>query len=130
MFYEPAPATGAVAAIQVGVQQFFTRPPVSLLSRLLGGGGRPRPSHASESYKDFTNTADSAGDGPRWRISARIEKEIGGGVKTHTLICADTLEDEARRPQDRLTRGAAGAGFMSADTAAHVFDISVRACQG
>ncbi len=68
---------------------------MSLLSRLFGGGGGPaKPRHASETYKDFTITPDPARDGPRFRIQARIEKEIGGAVKTHTLIRADTFEDE------------------------------------
>lgn len=67
---------------------------MSLLSRLFGGGGPPKPRHPTETYKDFAVTPDPIRDGPRWRISARIEKEIGGALKSHTLIRADTLEDE------------------------------------
>jgi hypothetical protein len=68
---------------------------MSLLSRLFGGGGPAKPRHASETYKDFTITPDPARDGPRWRISARIEKEVGGATKTQRLIRADTFEDES-----------------------------------
>jgi hypothetical protein len=67
---------------------------MSLLSRLFGGGGPPKPRHASETYKDFTITPDPMRDGPRFRVRARIEKQVAGQTKTHVLIRADTLEDE------------------------------------
>jgi hypothetical protein len=68
---------------------------MSLLSRLFGGGGGPaKPRHASESYKDFTITPDPAREGARFRLRARIEKEIAGETKTHVMIRADTFEDE------------------------------------
>jgi hypothetical protein len=68
---------------------------MSLLSRLFGGGGGPaKPRHASETYKDFTITPDPAREGPRFRLRARIEKEIAGETKTHVMIRADTFEDE------------------------------------
>ena len=67
---------------------------MSLLSRLFGGGGSQKPRHASESYKDFTITPDPAREGPTFRIRAHIAKDIGGQTKTHTLIRADTLNDE------------------------------------
>lgn len=66
---------------------------MSLLSRLFGGGA-PKPGHSPETYKGFTITPDPAREGSRFRIGARIEKEIGGEVKSHTLIRADTLDDE------------------------------------
>ena len=66
---------------------------MSLLSRLFGGGA-PKPGRPPETYKDFAITPDPAREGPRFRIRARIQKEIGGEVKTHTLIRADTLDDE------------------------------------
>jgi hypothetical protein len=67
---------------------------MSLLSRLFGGGGAPKSRHTSETYKGFTITPDPARDGPRFRIRAQIVKEIGGETKSHTLIRADTLDDE------------------------------------
>jgi len=66
---------------------------MSLLSRLFGGGAA-RPGRPPETYEGFTITPDPIREGPRWRISARIEKEVGGEAKSHTLIRADTLEDE------------------------------------
>jgi hypothetical protein len=68
---------------------------MSLLSRLFGGGGgRAKPRHASETHKDFTITPDPAREGSRFRLRARIEKEIAGETKTHVMIRADTFEDE------------------------------------
>ena len=66
---------------------------MSLLSRLFGGGGKAQPELESETYKDFAITPDPIRDGSKWRISARIEKEVGGEMKSHTLIRADTLDD-------------------------------------
>jgi hypothetical protein len=69
---------------------------MSLLSRLFGGGGGGRDDAGAdlghEEYAGFVIHADPARDGPRWRIGARIEKEIDGTVKTHRMIRADTLE--------------------------------------
>jgi len=67
---------------------------MSLLSRLFGGGGPPKPRHASETYKDFTITPDPAREGSTFRIRAHVTKEIAGEAKSHTLIRADTLESE------------------------------------
>jgi hypothetical protein len=67
---------------------------MSLLSRLFGGGGPPKPRHAAETYKDFTITPDPMREGSRFRIRAHVTKEVGGAAKTHTLIRADTLESE------------------------------------
>lgn len=66
---------------------------MSLLSRLFGGGEKAKPELESEIYKDFAITPDPIRDGSKWRISARIEKEVGGEMKSHTLIRADTLDD-------------------------------------
>lgn len=68
---------------------------MSLLSRLFGGGGGPpKPRHASESYKDYTIAPDPMREGSRFRIRAHVTKEVGGETKSHTLIRADTLESE------------------------------------
>lgn len=63
-----------------------------LFSRLFGG----TPKAASETYKGFTITPTPIRDGENFRISARIEKEVDGEVRTHTLIRADTLDDPER----------------------------------
>jgi hypothetical protein len=63
---------------------------MSLFSRLFGGGGsasEPEP----EIYEDVTIHADPINEGGRYRLGARLEKEINGEVKTHMLIRADTF---------------------------------------
>jgi hypothetical protein len=60
----------------------------SFLSRLFGASAPP-PADAVP-YKDCRITPTPIKDGAVFRISARIEKEIGGVTKTHTLIRADT----------------------------------------
>ena len=68
---------------------------MSLLSRLFGGGGGPpKPRHASETYKEFAITPDPVREGTSFRIRAHIAKDVGGEARTHTLIRADTLGDE------------------------------------
>jgi hypothetical protein len=70
---------------------------MSLLSRLFGGGGSggpAKPRHAPETHKGFTITPDPLKEGPRYRVRAHVTKEIDGQTRTHTLIRADTLEDE------------------------------------
>jgi hypothetical protein len=67
---------------------------MSLLSRLFGGGGPPKPRHAVETYRDFTIAPDPMREGARFRIRAHVTKEVGGETKSHTLIRADTLESE------------------------------------
>ena len=71
---------------------------MSLFSRLFGFGGGAGsnggsgPALPGESYAGYTITPDPVQDGSRWRIGARIEKEIDGEVMTHRMIRADTLE--------------------------------------
>ena len=64
---------------------------MSLWSRLFGGGGGAA-TPPSETHEGFTIYPAPVNDGGRWRIGARIEKEIDGVVKTHQMIRADTLE--------------------------------------
>lgn len=66
---------------------------MSLLSRLFGGGAKQTPKAATETYEGFTITPEPAKDGARFRVGARIEKEVEGAMKTHVLIRADVLED-------------------------------------
>ena len=65
---------------------------MSLFSKLFGGG-TAGPATPPETYKGFAITPTPIREGPRYRISAKIEKEVGGEMKVHTLIRADTLED-------------------------------------
>jgi hypothetical protein len=65
---------------------------MSLLSRLFGGGGGSGPEPKATDYKGYAVTPSPIREGTRYRVSARIVKEVGGETKTHTLIRADTLE--------------------------------------
>ncbi len=67
---------------------------MSILSRLFGPRGDRSVPEAPEpvTHEGFRVYAEPAEESGRWRISARIEKEIGGALKTHRLIRADTLE--------------------------------------
>lgn len=66
---------------------------MSLLSRLFGDGAPKSQDSKREDYQGFAITPEPAREGARFRVGARIEKEIGGTLKSHTLIRADTLED-------------------------------------
>ena len=73
---------------------------MSLLSRLFGGGGDSGSDKTVEpiEHDGFLIFAEPAQEVGGYRISARIEKEVGGETKTHRMIRADTISDleEAR----------------------------------
>lgn len=62
---------------------------MSLLSRLFGGGAKPEPK--VEIYKDFRIFPEPQSGEGGYRVGARIEKEIAGEVKVHTLRRADVI---------------------------------------
>ncbi len=72
---------------------------MSLFSKLFGGSGNARAKKEPEPeiYKGFRIIPGPINEGGKYRIAARIEKDIDGEVKVHQLIRADTLEsaDEA-----------------------------------
>lgn len=71
---------------------------MSILSRLFGGGKTSEArAELSETYEGFRIAAAPQQHGDGYRVGARIEKEIGGEVKVHHLLRADTLRslDEA-----------------------------------
>lgn len=68
---------------------------MSLLSRLFS---KPAPKTPDPIlHKDCRIFPQPIKEGATYRISARVEKDFGGQVKTHTLIRADTCTslDEA-----------------------------------
>jgi hypothetical protein len=69
---------------------------MSLLSRLFGKSEPKAPEAIL--HKDYRIYPQPVKEGGVYRIAARIEKDIEGQTKTHTLIRADTRnsEDEAR----------------------------------
>lgn len=72
---------------------------MSLLRKLFGGGrgSAKSPAGPVESHNGFTIYAEPVKDGGTWRIGARIEKDIGGELKSHFMMRADALQshDEA-----------------------------------
>lgn len=75
---------------------------MSILSKLFGGG--QKPPEPPETHDGFTIHVEPVADGPRWRIAARIEKEIGGEVKVHQMIRADTLESREAAAEATLAK--------------------------
>jgi hypothetical protein len=67
--------------------------------RLFGKGTAEEPASApSEEHKGFRITPKPIRDGGQYRVAARIEKEVGGVLRVHDLVRADTLAspDEAK----------------------------------
>jgi hypothetical protein len=62
-------------------------------SRLFGGKPAEAPAGASssEEHKGFRITPKPIREGGQFRVAARIEKEVGGVVRTHELVRSDTL---------------------------------------
>lgn len=67
---------------------------MSLLKKLFGGSGNAPKSPEPVSHQGFLIFPMSQKDGATFRVSARIEKEIGGELKTHDMIRADTFQTE------------------------------------
>ncbi len=65
---------------------------MSFLKKLFGGAAdAPAKPEPSETYNGFKITPVPMKEGSEYRISCRVEKELGGEMKTHHLIRADTL---------------------------------------
>ena len=71
---------------------------MSILSRLFGGSSGSKTEAEPESFQDFAIYAEPERAEGSYRIAARIEKDIGGELKSHRMIRADTCNslDEAR----------------------------------
>jgi len=65
---------------------------MSLLKKLFGGSSAATPKAPEpEMYNGFAIFPDPLAEGKGYRLGARIEKEIGGELKIHKLIRADTF---------------------------------------
>lgn len=62
---------------------------MSFLKKLFGGGASEEV--ASETYKDCRITPTLQRDTDGYRLCAKIEKDIDGETRTHTLIRADKI---------------------------------------
>lgn len=68
---------------------------MSFWSKLFGGGSEKgaKAKVEPQSYKDYAILVDPIREGAGYRVSAVIEKEIGGVVKSHHMIRADVFSD-------------------------------------
>ncbi|MCU4653196.1 HlyU family transcriptional regulator [Roseibacterium sp. SDUM158016] len=71
---------------------------MSIFSKLFGGGGSA-PGPEPEEHNGFRIFPEPQSDAGGFRIAGRIEKEIGGEVKVHRFLRADTIQskEEAQR---------------------------------
>lgn len=65
---------------------------MKILSRLFGGGEPAAPKGPDATHKGLRIYAEPAKEGTHYRVGARIEGDIDGETKVHTLIRADVLE--------------------------------------
>lgn len=71
---------------------------MSILSKLFGGGSsatQPEP----EEHNGFRIFPEPKSEGGGFKVAGRIEKEVGGEVKSHRFLRADTIQskEEAER---------------------------------
>jgi len=64
---------------------------MSLLKNLFGGSDTVPEGPEPELYKDFTIFPEPIAEDKHFRLGARIEKEVAGELKIHSLIRADTF---------------------------------------
>lgn len=65
---------------------------MSLLSRLFGGGSAAKSGVQAIDHKGFAIYPEPLKEGGSFRLCARIEKEVDGVQKSHTMIRADTFQ--------------------------------------
>ena len=66
---------------------------MSLFSRLFGSKTPEASVDTSVEYQGFHITPEPMKESQGFRLCAVIKKEVGGAVKTHRLIRADTIAD-------------------------------------
>lgn len=66
---------------------------MSLFSRLFGSKPSEEPKATSLEYEGFRITPQPIKEAQGYRLSALIEKEVDGALKSHHLIRADTISD-------------------------------------
>lgn len=74
---------------------------MSILSKLFGGGGGSESGPEPEVYNDFRIFPEPKSDSGGYRIAGRIEKEIGGEMKSQSFLRADICQ--GREEADRLS---------------------------
>lgn len=61
----------------------------------------PKPPELYEGYEIF---AEPVSENGQWRISGRIEKEVGGERKVHVFIRADMLPSETEASEQMVRK--------------------------
>jgi hypothetical protein len=80
---------------------------MSFLSKLFGGGGGGSAEPAAapgEDYKGFTIRPTPTKIGSEYQLAGKIEKNVGGELKTYNFVRADRLssrDDAAARALDK-----------------------------
>ncbi len=64
---------------------------MSWFSRLLNGSPAEQPQAEPVLHEGFRIFVDPIKESAGFRVAARIEKEIGGEVRTHRMVRADTV---------------------------------------
>ncbi|MDU8930001.1 HlyU family transcriptional regulator [Alisedimentitalea sp. MJ-SS2] len=77
---------------------------MSLLSKLFGGKPQAQQQAEPELYKDFAIFPEPSKEAHGYRIGARIEKEVGGDLKIHQMIRADTYGGEGTAIEASLSK--------------------------
>ncbi|MCB2137549.1 MAG: hypothetical protein KDE08_16660 [Rhodobacteraceae bacterium] len=64
---------------------------MSWFSRLFASPPSDKPQAEPVLHEGFRIFVDPIAEGGSFRVAARIEKEVGGEVRTHQMVRADTL---------------------------------------
>jgi len=79
---------------------FFSR----LFGRRSPSSPAQGPQAEPEHYKGCDIQPEPISEGSQWRVAARIEKEVGGEVKSHHMIRADLLGDADMAVEESLRK--------------------------
>ena len=77
---------------------------MSFLKKLFGGGTSKPDSMPSEMHEGYIITPMPMNDGGQFRLCANIRKEIGGAMKSYTLIRADVFASADQAAQASISK--------------------------
>ncbi len=77
---------------------------MSLLSKLFGSKPKQDEAPKGEEYKGFRIYAEPMREGSVYRLSARIELDVDGGMKEHHVIRADTFGDKGEAAEISVSK--------------------------
>lgn len=76
---------------------------MSILSRLFGGKSKTETAEPID-YNGFRIFAAPIQEGGKYRLSALIERDVDGDVKSHQVIRADTLDSLEQATEVSITK--------------------------